>query len=169
MHLSSQYACETRRSYYLNSTEILQFCRTESWSTEAQGRQAGLLQAWQQGVPPGAPAQGAGTCSCLGFLWPFALALWHKAQGPAMVQCHMSLVSSARGLFAHPACFVDGGNILKRKEWMESPVIGSMALAPFFSGPPDSSLVLCACQLEQNHFWGALRETRLTIPVNSRG
>lgn len=30
IHLSSQYACETQRSYHLHSTEILQFCKTES-------------------------------------------------------------------------------------------------------------------------------------------
>lgn len=35
----------------------------------------------------------------------------------------MPLVSNAREFFAH------GGSILKRKEWMKSPVTGSMALA----------------------------------------
>lgn len=54
MHLSSQYACETQSSYYLHSAGILQFCKTESWTTEGESRQAGLLQTWQQEVPPGA-------------------------------------------------------------------------------------------------------------------
>lgn len=30
IHLPSQYACETQRSYSLHSTEIPQFCKTES-------------------------------------------------------------------------------------------------------------------------------------------
>lgn len=42
IHLSSQYACETQRSYSLHSTDILQFCKTESWSIEGESRQADL-------------------------------------------------------------------------------------------------------------------------------
>lgn len=128
IHLSSQYACETQRSYYLHSTEILQLCKGERWQADLciQGSRKLLQELSCPGIRVLLlPCLPLAICSC-----PMA-----QSTGLCHVQCHTSLLSSARGLFAHPAWFIDGGNILKRKEGMKSPMTASMALALFFSGP----------------------------------
>lgn len=127
IHLSSQYACETQKSYYLHFTDR---------KLKRRGRkQAGWSPADTTAeISSTSPAaQRAATWSCLGRLLQLVPAPRRKAQASARrgFMYHASTVLV--DFFANLACFVDGGKALKTKGWMKNPMTGPVALTLFFN------------------------------------
>lgn len=109
IHLSSQYACETQKSYYLHFTNR----KLKHQRRKQTGRSPADTTAEIFSTSPA--AQGAATWSCLGLLLQLVPAPRRKAQASARCGFTYHTPTVPVGFFANLACFCGWSKRFKNK------------------------------------------------------